>query len=128
MTFEDNDKDGVFDATWIAGFEARRAASDVHDLLDVRCMIVARNGRYVVFCGLDVIGLFRHRMDQATAVLEAEDSVDPRRVIISASHTYHGPDTLGPWGFPDEDPELFVTGYDVAYQAKVVDAIVAAVP
>ncbi len=125
--FDDVNGNGRFDAVWIGGFGPKRAAAGVHDPLSVRTMVVVRNGEYLVLTGLDLVGLLQFRIDEAAAVLAAEDGMDPDRFIASTSHVHQGPDTIGIWGLVDLDNGQLEPGFDPAYQARVVQAMVASV-
>lgn len=122
--FNDLDGDGRFEPVWIGGFGYRRPALDVRadDGIDARAMVLSRDGSYVAFVGLDLVGLSSNRIDQAKALLEAE-GFDALRLLVSSTHNHQGPDTMGLWG----DPLAGVSGFDAAYQDRVVEAIVAAV-
>ena len=125
--FDDVDEDGEFDAVWIAGFDPKRAALDIHDPILVRTMAIARNGEYVFLTGLDLVGMPQSRIDAAREVLVAGDGMAPERFIAASSHNHQGPDVFGIWGFTDLDAGVFHAGFDEAYQQRVVDAMVESV-
>ena len=125
--FNDEDGDGQFDAVWIAGFDPKRAALDIHDAILVRTIAVVRNGEYIFLTGMDLVGLPQTRIDVARDVLVAEDGMAPERFIPASSHNHQGPDVFGIWGFTDLDGGVFHAGFDEAYQQRVVDALVASV-
>lgn len=125
--FDDADGDGHFDAVWIGGFSPKRAAASVHDPLSVRSMVIVHDGEYVIFTGMDVVGVLSYRIDQARAALAGEDGMDPAAWLAAASHNHQGPDTFGIWGWVDLDAGHFEGGFDVAYQEALVDAMVASV-
>lgn len=113
---------GIFDAVWIPGFGAGRPANGIHDDLYARALILSYNREYVVFVALDLIGFFSWRIDQARKVLEEEDSIDPKRVIVGSSHVHEGIDTMGIWG-----PNDWETGVNPAYQEFIIESIVSVV-
>jgi hypothetical protein len=122
--FNDLDGDGNFEPVWIGGFGYRRPALDVRadDGIDARALLIARDGSWVGFVALDLVGLSHTRIDVARAILEAE-GLDASRLVITSTHNHQGPDTMGLWG----DPLAGVSGFDPAYQDRVVQAIVDAV-
>ena len=125
--FDDADGDGHFDAVWIGGFSPRRAAAGVHDPVEVRALALLHDGELLFLVGVDAVGILHYRLDQARDRLVAEDGLDPTRLVVASSHNHQGPDTFGIWGHTDLDAGQFSPGFTVAYQARVVDAIVEAV-
>lgn len=125
--FDDANGNGHFDAVWIGGFGTKRAAQGVHDPLFVRSIVIARNGEYLVLTGMDLVALMQLRIDAARDRLVAEDGMDEERLVVSASHTHQGPDTIGIWGFSDLDTMVINKGYDEAFQERVTDGIVESV-
>ncbi len=95
--FDDADGDGHFDAAYIAGFGSPRPALGVHDPLTVTAMVVARGTSYVAIVGVDAIGILENRIAD-TRTLLAADGFDGSRLVVSASHTHEGVDTIGIWG------------------------------
>ncbi len=119
--FDDVDGDGWFDATFIGGFGPMRPANDVHDPIYARALVLAQDGQYLALVGLDLVGIGSPRTHAARDRL-VEDGFAPERLIVAASHSHQGPDTMGLWGNPMNlaDP---VSGIDEAYNARVTDAI-----
>ena len=99
-SFDDTNGDGRFDAIWIAGYQSKRAAQDVHDPLSATAVVMSLNGEYVAFVGIDVIGVLENRVRDAQDALEAK-GFDRDRVIVSSSHAHSSADSAGIWG-PDE--------------------------
>ncbi len=97
---------------FIAGFGNNRTATDIHDPIGVRCLVINDGKTNVAFVGVDVIGLFyepdviaiRQRVQRLTK--------KPVTVLIASTHNHQGPDTLGLWG-----PTPFQTGRDEKYMA-----------
>lgn len=106
---------------WMGGFSQGRAATGVHDPLWARALVLSRDREYVAFVVTDLIGLTAWRIDRMRATLAAEGFAFDR-VMVQATHNHDSPDTLGIWG-----PDRATTGVDPAYQARVEDAVVAAV-
>lgn len=104
---------------FLAGFQGDRRATGVHRPLEVRTLVVAeQGGRTFALSVVDLIGLVREdtlRIRAAVADLDAD-------VVVAATHTHSGPDTIGLWG-PDEATR----GVDEAYVDEVRDAVVASI-
>ena len=102
---------------YLAGFGKNRRATKVHDPLYVRTIVLADGAKTIAFSSVDVIGLFH----------DVTENVRPRLpdlayLVVSSTHSHHGPDTVGMWG-----PSLFQTGADPAYLKRIEDAVVASV-
>lgn len=100
---------------FLAGFGNNRVATGVHDDLWARCLALRAGHEPVVICSVDLIGLFH---DDVKMV---RDAVPGARVIVAATHTHQGPDTMGLWG-----PRPGATGLDETYNAFVVAGTAAA--
>src|SRR5690606_8088771 len=109
--FDDADGDGVFDAVWIAGFQNGRPATDAHDPLWARALVIevtpdaadatTRRPLRIGLVALDLIGLFH------TSVLRIREAIATKGdggrplvdyLLVASTHTHSGPDTLGLWG------------------------------
>lgn len=119
--FDDTNGNGVFDTAFLAGYGNRRAATGVHDPISATALALANGDRYVVFVGLDVVGLGGDHVQKAQMELQAK-GYDPARIIVSSSHTHEGPDVRGMWG--SQTPPNLYSGASKAYNAKVRAAIV----
>jgi hypothetical protein len=103
--FDDANGNGFFDAAYIAGFGSPRPAQGVHDPLSVTALVLSLDGSYVALVGVDAIGVLENRVRDARDLLAA-DGFDRDRVVVSASHTHQGVDTVGIWG----DAARYVSG------------------
>lgn len=119
--FDDADGDGTFDAVFIAGFGSMRAARSVHDPIEANAVVLAWEGQYVAFVGLDVIGITSDRTHPARDALAA-DGFDPTRLLVSSHHNHEGPDTIGLWGNTDDLADI-TPGYNPDYQARITAAV-----
>jgi hypothetical protein len=120
-TFTDTNMNGVFDATWIAGFGSGRPATGQNDDLEARAIAFKQGDTTIVICILDVVGYFvdeieRIRQDPTVADLGLT------HVIIGSTHVHEGVDTVGMWG---ETP--LVSGRNDAYQQLTRDAAAKAI-
>jgi hypothetical protein len=123
--WNDADGDGFFEPVFIGGFGPMRPARDVHDPVYARATVIAQDGEYIAFVGLDLVGLGYPRIHEARDALAA-DGFDPDRLLTASSHNHQGPDTMGLWGNPLylADP---ISGMDPEYQERVAEAIEQAV-
>jgi hypothetical protein len=98
---------------YLAGFGHNRIATGVHDDLYVRCLALEIDRQKLVLCSVDLIGLF---YDDVLAIRrDFADSVpSPSFLIVAATHTHAGPDTLGLYG-----PKALQSGTDLGYLAWV---------
>jgi hypothetical protein len=102
---------------FLAGFSRNRRASAVHDDLFVRALSLRLPDQALILAAVDLIGLpypFCKRCED-----RIRQAVPQARLILSCSHTHHGPDTLGLWG---ETP--FSTGADPAYLQTLEETVV----
>ena len=120
--FNDADGDGNFDAIWIAGFQSKRAALEVHDDMTLTALVLALDGEYVALAGIDGIGVLESRVREGRELLGAE-GFDADRVILSASHSHQSPDTVGIWG----DQDNLASGVNPDYNATIGPALFDAV-
>jgi hypothetical protein len=108
---------------FLAGFQDDRRATRVHRPLEVRTLAVAEDGgRPFVLAVAVVIGLVREdtlAIRAAVAELEAD-------VVVAATHTHSGPDTIGLWG-PDEMTRGVDDGFLEVVRGTVASGIRSAV-
>ncbi len=82
---------------FLAGFQGDRRATHVHRDLWVRTVAVREgDGRPSVLAVSDLIGIVR---EDTVAIRRAVADLDAD-VVVAATHTHSGPDTIGLWG-PD---------------------------
>lgn len=123
--------DGVFQASWLAGFQNGRAATGVRDGalglrgegdgLWARALVLEQGNTAVGIVAIDAIGwMYDDVRAMREAVLVAGIPLD--HLVIHSSHVHEAPDTMGIYG-----PTLTVTGYSSAYAEQTADAVVEAV-
>ncbi len=111
---------------YLAGFQANRSATGVHDDLYVRALAL-RSGDASPFllAVCDLIGLL-HADVRAIRQAAAQHGLDPTALVVACTHVHSGPDTIGLWG-----RSRLRSGVDPVYlayvQDQVVDALAAAV-
>ena len=115
--FEDLNGNQTLDTFWIGGMGPRQPTG-VHDDLWARAVALAFGPDAVVLVSVDALGLSMKRVERIrTRVLQAVPAgirLDPERVVVAATHTHAGPDTIGIFG-----PDSLVPGWDEAYLAQV---------
>lgn len=111
--FVDRNGNGVFDATWIAGFGVGRPAVGSNDDLDVRAMALRYNDTLVAVAAIDCVGFFIDEIDRVLRDPQL-DGLGLDKVLISATHNHEGVDTIGLWG-----RGLLQSGLNAEYQARV---------
>lgn len=110
--YEDVNANGRFDPVWMAGFQNRRPAKDIHDPLWARTMVIDDGRSRIALMALDVIGLMSDDVIDIRKLLARSLGVD--YLSINSTHTHEGPDLLGLWGNSE-----YRSGVDQAYLAQV---------
>ncbi len=104
---------------YLAGFGHNRIATGIHDNLYARCLALDIARQKLVLCSVDLIGLFYD--DVLTIRREfARSTPSPALLIVAATHTHAGPDTLGLYG-----PKPLESGTDPGYLAWVDQRVAA---
>ena len=102
---------------YLAGFGQNRRAESIHDPLYARALALSDGATTVVLCAVDLIGVFQTDAREIIGRVLAEHP--QAQVIIAATHTHHGPDTMGLWG-PDDKTR----GVDRRYLADLKEKII----
>jgi hypothetical protein len=94
---------------YLAGFGHNRIATGVHDDLYARCLALGVANQKLVICSVDLIGLF---LADVLTIRQQFERMTPSAsfLIVAATHTHDGPDTLGLYG-----PKPLETGVDAKY-------------
>jgi hypothetical protein len=135
-----------FDGAWIAGFDHSRPAFRcpaellgdgcegpdccanelAHDDVLAVAVVFDQGNSRVAMVTIDTVGYFYSEIQRIRAMLPEELGID--LLIVAATHTHEGPDTLGQWGpgFLGGDlPDL--SGAHPLHMAYIREQIVAAV-
>lgn len=102
--------------TGLAGFGLTRDAESVHDPITARALALRRGSLSAVIVAVDVVGLHHTALGRLRARLAGR--VPPEAVLLAATHTHSGPDTLGMWGLPP-----IISGIDDEVLATVEEGI-----
>jgi hypothetical protein len=101
---------------YLAGFGQNRRAESIHDPLYARALALSDGATMLVLCALDLIGVFQTDVREIIGrVLADHPQV---QLILAATHTHHGPDTMGLWGVDDK-----TRGVDPLYLADLKEKI-----
>jgi hypothetical protein len=109
--WHDNNGNGRWDFTWLAGFGNDRPANDVADPLWARAVVLRWRSTTVAVVALDLLGYF---WDDVEDIREDVSDLDIDFVVVSAVHDHEAPDVIGIWGFDELTP-----GWDQAYIDRV---------
>jgi hypothetical protein len=83
---------------WLAGFNADRPATSVNDPLYARAMVVDDGATPLAVVTLDLIGLTSPDVQRVQNAIAAKVPQLANRILVHATHTHEGPDTIGMWG------------------------------
>ena len=119
---------------WMAGFSTDRAATSVHDELYARALVLEIDGRRIAFLSMDLVGLFHDDVLRIRQLLAAELEIE--HLIVASTHNHEGPDTIGLWGYTDNQWPFLHPGVNDLYMLvlkrqavqAVKDAVDALVP
>jgi hypothetical protein len=102
---------------FLAGFGSNRRAQGIHDDLYARALALQTEHTTLVLVALDLLGFIRPDVQD---VLRRVHIAQPdAKVILAATHTHHGPDTIGMWG-----PDRTTRGVDEEWMSKIKEQIV----
>lgn len=125
---DDGEGDGVFQASWLAGFQNARAATGTRgaslglrgagDGLWASALVLDQGSTRVAVVAIDAFGIM---IDDTHAIRDAAGAagLDIDYLVVHSSHTHAAPDTLGIYG-----QDITHTGYDPRYLALVRDQAV----
>jgi putative sterol carrier protein len=105
---------------YLAGYSANRRAEEVHDDVYASAVVIQAGDTKMAIVSCDLIGLLHPAVQE---IRRKVTSVPAENIVIAATHTHSGPDSIGLWG----QPEQGVSGVDKEWYAqmkqKVADAI-----
>jgi len=95
----------------LSGFVARvQPSAGIHDRLLARALLVDDGTERLLWLHADLIGFERSFVDDLKAELRRRHGLQPRQVIVSATHTHSGPPTV---------PLVNCGQYDAAYVRRL---------
>ena len=95
--------------TPLRGYYIERLASDVHDPLLAKALVLQEGSTSVALVIVDLVDISQSAVDEARAQITQELGIPTENIIISATHTHTGPE--------------FVPEYEAGLSAKIVDAV-----
>lgn len=105
---------------YLAGYSADRRAEEIHDDVYASAVVIQSGDTKLAIVSCDLIGLLYPAVQEIRSKVT---SVPAENILIAATHTHSGPDSIGLWG----QPEQGVSGVDKEWYAqmkqKVADAI-----
>ncbi len=119
-TFDDTNKNGAFDALWLAGSFEGRAASTIADSLTATALVVDDGQRRIAMVAIDNFGMVLDDVEDVRSRIPAEWGVD--RTLVIATGTHSAPDLVGWWTPMDAAPAARWAYLDQAKQG-IVEAI-----
>lgn len=110
-TFQDNNKNGKFDAYWLAGFQNQRPANGVNDDIWARAVVIDDGNTRLALVGIDLIGFGHDDVIAVRKMLPQDANITYS--VMCASHTHEAPDFIGLWG------EEYKHGIDADFKKNV---------
>lgn len=104
-------------SVFLGGYGLNRRSNAVHDRLTARCLILESDGKRIAFISCDLVGLPRYTIQKIRSLIK---SIPPENVLIGATHTHSGPDTLGQWG-----PDIRTSGVNPEWMRQTTAKIAA---
>ncbi len=95
---------------WVAGYGKGRRATGVRDEIEARAFVWDDGEQALAIVALDLVGLFRDRVEGIRARVRRDPALARLEVIVASTHNHEGPDSLGLWG-----PNPVTCGADPAY-------------
>ena len=104
-------------AVWIAGYGNNRRATDLHDPIMARAIVLKDGSEKIALASVDLVGLQYTETKKIRAALAGY-----RYVLVASTHNHEGPDVIGLWG-----PSEWISGVDPQYLDQVVARTVKAI-
>jgi len=102
---------------WLAGYGQNRKATEIHDPIFARALVLRDGAQKMAIVVADVVGIFYPTTLEIRRRLEGFDYV-----LVAATHSHEGPDTMGLWG-----PSPIRSGVDPEYMEFLTERCVEAV-
>lgn len=118
---DEGEGDELFQAVWMGGFSSGHPAMGVADGIQARAVVLDKGETRIAMVGVDLVGFFNADVE-ATRALLAERGLEVDYLVVGATHTHEGPDTMGLWG-----ERTGKSGYQPEYLAQVREGIADAV-
>jgi len=89
----------------LAGYGVERTGTGVADQLHARAMVCEQDGRRVGLLCADLLWLERRHLKVLREQVAAITGIAPQDLMVAASHTHSGPDTMDWFHFAPVDPQ-----------------------
>lgn len=108
----------------IVGGWAPIPATNVHDELHARCMVLDDGATRVAIVVVDSLGVPRYVLESAKQLASQHTGIAPDRILISATHTHSATSALGArWSPADYDLSPTLDAYQTFLAARIADGI-----
>lgn len=108
----------------IVGGWAPVAATDVHDELHARCLVLDDGATRLAIVVVDSLGLPWYVVDAARTRAAAETGIAAHRILVSATHTHSATSALGErWSPADYDLRPTLDAYQTFVASRIADGI-----
>lgn len=146
--FNDYNKNGYFDAMWLAGFDSARAATGIDEdsPLSARVLVIAKGKENFLLVIMDFVGLPTVQLAGLRERIAARSggTLSKKNLTVGVTHNHEAPDLQGIWGpkvtnidtelskmiltFGGED-ELIIpySGFNVRYWSYIENKVMEAV-
>ncbi|TWU10793.1 hypothetical protein [Allorhodopirellula heiligendammensis] len=98
-------------------------ATNIHDELYVRCLLLDDGHTRIAFAICDNVGIPREVFDAARKLIDAETDVDAKNVLMSATHTHSG---VSARDFRMVDGAQILSAYQQLVARRIADAVATA--
>ena len=105
---------------YLAGYAANRRAEEVHDDVYASAVVIQAGNTKLAIVSCDLVGLLRPAVQDIRSKVT---SVPAENIIITATHTHSGPDSIGLWG----QPEQGISGVDKEWYAQMKQKVAQAI-
>lgn len=101
----------------LAGHFEERRATDIHDDLFVKTLVLSAGGTKLAIVVCDLILIIREDTDAAKALIAGECGIAPENVLIAGTHTHTGPTPMDILGVKREE------AYMLGVRRKIADSV-----
>ena len=108
----------------IVGGWAPFPATDIHDELYARCLVLDDGATRLALVVVDSLGVPRHVLDEAKRQAERHTGIPAHRILISATHTHSATSALGDrWSPAEYEQRGALDAYQAFLATRIADGI-----
>ncbi|MBI4663478.1 MAG: neutral/alkaline non-lysosomal ceramidase N-terminal domain-containing protein [Verrucomicrobia bacterium] len=104
----------------IVGGWTTPAATQIHDELHARCLVLDDGTTRLAFAVCDNVSISREVFDEAKRLIHATTGLPTEQMLVSATHTHSGPSARGESGFNYGKP---LDDYQVFLARRIADGV-----